>query len=374
MDRRTFISSGLALSSYFAIGDLRLLWAGVSGSASGPYLVVANSDQKVTYAQDEKKKTSVDVPGEIVFYNLATGETESYPVSVYAHVFEQHPAKPSVFAGTVKWTTSGVVFDRRTKSTIRFEAPAGNRFFGHVSFSEDGERLYATINTDGAHRGALAVYSCDDWKLLRVIPLNGFRAHECARSGENEICIMQPKGSSSHETAAGNKAGRVTFFDTKQEKIIQEVRGAAGAAHICRLGGDNYVMSGGNTSTSSVISSLNRTSGKVQSLFGAINSPAVAPIGEGLSVCAMSPTMAAITIENRQTLVIWDLANNRTHWTKLEKNIYGVVNYNGKLWVNNRGRMLVTVDNAALLADTTKYETRGPFGNGRHIRLVSRIS
>jgi hypothetical protein len=226
MDRRAFISSGLALSSYFAIGDLRLLWAGVSGSANGPYLVAANSKQGVPYSQDEKNKIATDIPGEIVFYNLATGEREAYPVPVYAHVFEQHPIVPSVFVGTVKWTTSGVAFDRRTKSATRFEAPAGYRFFGHVSFSDDGKRFYATINTDGVHQGALASYSCDDWKLLKVFPLKGLRAHECAKSGENEICIMQPHGLSSHKKKTSEKnasekntrvkAGRVTFFESKR--------------------------------------------------------------------------------------------------------------------------------------------------------------
>jgi hypothetical protein len=371
MDRRAFISSGLALSSYFAFGDLRLLWAGVSGGANGPYLVAAHSKDGMTYTQDLKKKTATDVPGEIVFYNLATGERESYPVPVYAHVFEQHPTQPSVFVGAVKWTASGVVFDRRTKSSTRFEAPAGYRFFGHVRFSEDGKRFYATINTEGKHRAALASYSCDDWKLLRVFPLTGVRAHECAQSGENEICIMQSHGL--NEKNMSTQSGQVTFFDTKQEKIVQEIRGPKGGSHIARLEGDNFLIGGGNELTLMVASSLNRTNGKMQSLFGSANSPFTSVRGEALSLCPIAPSMAALTLENLETLVIWDLANNRSHWTKLKKNTFGVVNYDGKLWVNNPNGSLMTVDSAALLKDAAKYEVRGDFANGRHTRLVSRL-
>lgn len=122
------------------------------------------------------------------------------PLAGRGHAAAAHPTKPMAVAFARRPGTFAVVLDCSTgRETAQLSAPQGRHFYGHGTFSGDGDLLFTTENDYDAARGVVGVWDVQaGFQRIDEFPSGGVGPHDVKLLPENRGLIVANGGIETH--------------------------------------------------------------------------------------------------------------------------------------------------------------------------------
>lgn len=129
------------------------------------------------------------------------------PLPNRGHAAAAHPIRPEAVAFARRPGTFAIVLDCMTgavKTTL--ESPEGRHFFGHGTFSADGQWLYTTENDYDAARGVVGVWDVNaGYVRVEEYDSGGIGPHDIKRLPGTDVLVVANGGIETHPDAGRAK-------------------------------------------------------------------------------------------------------------------------------------------------------------------------
>ncbi|MDG1470106.1 MAG: DUF1513 domain-containing protein [Ascidiaceihabitans sp.] len=129
------------------------------------------------------------------------------PLPGRGHAAAAHPNRPEAVAFARRPGTFAIVFDCIThKSKAILTAPEGRHFYGHGTFSKDGDWLYTTENDYEAGQGRIGVWDVQaDYARVAEFPSGGIGPHDIKRLPDSDTLVVANGGIDTHPDSGRTK-------------------------------------------------------------------------------------------------------------------------------------------------------------------------
>lgn len=123
------------------------------------------------------------------------------------HAAAAHPALPEAVAFARRPGTYAIVLDcRNGQTTARLEAPAGRHFYGHGTFSENGDLLFTTENDFEAAAGLVGVWDVrNHYGRIGEFSSGGIGPHDIKLMPGGETLVVANGGIETHPETGRTK-------------------------------------------------------------------------------------------------------------------------------------------------------------------------
>ena len=133
--------------------------------------------------------------------------TFEIPLPARGHAAAAHPTRPEAVAFARRPGTFAVVIDCITGATkAKLSAPSGRHFYGHGTFSKDGDWLYTTENDYEAGQGRIGVWDVRaGYTRAAEFTSGGTGPHDIKRLPDSEILVIANGGIETHPDTGRTK-------------------------------------------------------------------------------------------------------------------------------------------------------------------------
>ena len=123
------------------------------------------------------------------------------------HAAAAHPTTPEAVAFARRPGTYAIVLDCRTGQTkARLEAPVGRHFYGHGTFSADGDLLFTTENDYEAEAGIIGIWDVqDDYLRIGEFSSGGIGPHDIELMPDGKTLVVANGGIETHPETGRSK-------------------------------------------------------------------------------------------------------------------------------------------------------------------------
>ena len=146
----------------------------------------------------------LDRQGEITFER---------PLPARGHAAAAHPTRPEAVAFARRPGTYAMVLDCAT-GTVRaqLEAPAGRHFYGHGTFSAEGDVLFTTENDYDAARGVVGIWDArQGYRRIGEFRSGGVGPHDIKRLPDGRTLVVANGGIETHPETGRSKLNLPTM-------------------------------------------------------------------------------------------------------------------------------------------------------------------
>ncbi|MYA88952.1 MAG: DUF1513 domain-containing protein [Boseongicola sp. SB0662_bin_57] len=153
------------------------------------------------------------------------------PLPARGHAAAAHPMLAEAVAFARRPGTFAVVIDCVSgREKARLHAPAGRHFYGHGTYSADGDLLFTTENDFGAARGVIGVWDPrDGYARLDELPSGGTGPHDIKLMPDGKTLVVANGGIETHPETGRLKLNIPTMrpnlsylsFDGRVEEKIE---------------------------------------------------------------------------------------------------------------------------------------------------------
>ncbi|HEY0840253.1 MAG TPA: DUF1513 domain-containing protein [Vulgatibacter sp.] len=229
----------------------------------------------------------------------------------FGHGFARHPTQPDRAIVFEKRGPGCCEIDLKQRRMVRkIPAPPGCSFYGHGTFSKDGETLFVAETELKSYDGRIAILDGKTLEEIGTFPTYGSSPHDCMLVGNGAALAVTNGGS-----AAVDSPGSVAFVEVKTGKLLEKLpvpdqRLNAGHVAISEKG-DVVAISAPRDGLP-----LEEAGGvsirPAKGSFATMGQPAAVTKGlrgEALSVAVHDQRrLAAVTHPDANLVTIWDLA------------------------------------------------------------------
>lgn len=129
------------------------------------------------------------------------------PLPGRGHAAAAHPARPEAVAFARRPGTFALVIDCITGDVkARLHAPAGRHFYGHGTFSQDGNWLYTTENDFEAGGGLIGVWDvAEGYTRVAEYSSGGIGPHDIKRLPGGDVLVVANGGIDTHPDTGRTK-------------------------------------------------------------------------------------------------------------------------------------------------------------------------
>ena len=129
------------------------------------------------------------------------------PLPERGHAATAHPTRPEAVAFARRPGTFAIVIDCMSgTSKARLTAPQGRHFYGHGTFSQDGNWLFTTENDYEAGQGRIGVWDVvAGYKRTAEFPSGGIGSHDIKRLPDTDILVVANGGIDTHPDTGRTK-------------------------------------------------------------------------------------------------------------------------------------------------------------------------
>jgi hypothetical protein len=133
--------------------------------------------------------------------------TFELPLPTRGHAAAAHPIRPEAVAFARRPGTYAIVLDCLTGlQKAQLDAPVGRHFYGHGTFSADGQLLFTTENDFEAGRGIVGIWdTCQHYKRIGEFASGGIGPHEIKVMPEGDILVVANGGIETHPETGRTK-------------------------------------------------------------------------------------------------------------------------------------------------------------------------
>ncbi|KIC41861.1 twin-arginine translocation pathway signal [Ruegeria sp. ANG-R] len=136
----------------------------------------------------------------------------SIPLPARGHAAAAHPFKAQAVAFARRPGTFAIVFDCASGTVIkRLEAPKGRHFYGHGTFSANGDRFFTTENDYEAAEGVIGVWDAVNYIRLGEFPSGGVGPHDMRLMPDGETLVIANGGIETHPETGRTKLNLPTM-------------------------------------------------------------------------------------------------------------------------------------------------------------------
>lgn len=135
------------------------------------------------------------------------------PLPTRGHAAAAHPRRPEAVAFARRPGTYALVLDCLTGRPVALlDAAPGRHFYGHGTFSADGDRLYTTENDYEAARGVIGIWDADaGYARIGEIASGGTGPHDLTRLPGKDILVVANGGIETHPESGRAKLNLPTM-------------------------------------------------------------------------------------------------------------------------------------------------------------------
>lgn len=135
------------------------------------------------------------------------------------HGVHAHPHTPHRLALFEKKGPGACEYDLHTQQVIRpIPVAANRRFYGHGSYTADGEHLLSTEASVDTLDGAIGIREASSLRELGTFPSYGKAPHECQLIDEGRTLVVTNGGG-----PLGGDAPCVTYIDVASQRLLERV-------------------------------------------------------------------------------------------------------------------------------------------------------
>ncbi|WP_204115569.1 DUF1513 domain-containing protein [Shimia biformata] len=140
--------------------------------------------------------------GDHVLVGLRPDLSEAFriPLPTRGHAAAAHPNRPEAVGFARRPGTFALVIDCRSgQVAARMDAPTGRHFYGHGTFSRDGDLLFTTENDYEAARGVIGVWDVTrGYQRIAEFSSGGVGPHEMVLMPDGETLVIANGGIETH--------------------------------------------------------------------------------------------------------------------------------------------------------------------------------
>lgn len=159
--------------------------------------------------------------------NLPAGETTGFR----GHGASQNPTEPhKVVLFARRPGTEGVEVDLRTGAILqRFKAQSGRHFFGHGTFSHDGQKLYTTESNLETDQGVIGIRDAKTFEWLGEFASHGIGPHDIHLMPDQQTLVVANGGILTRPETGRKKLNletmspSLTYLNAQTGKLVEQV-------------------------------------------------------------------------------------------------------------------------------------------------------
>ena len=123
-----------------------------------------------------------------------------FPLPGRGHAAAAHPRRPESVVFARRPGTFAIVFDCRSgRPRFRLETPDGRHFYGHGTYSADGELLFTTENDYSSARGVIGVWDASGgYVRVGELPSGGIGPHDMDLMPDGRSLVVANGGIETH--------------------------------------------------------------------------------------------------------------------------------------------------------------------------------
>lgn len=190
--RRDFLK--LSASSLAVVAGSPLVWSRrpvFAADKGREFLMFCDSDA----IPGDLPNTPTADSGTVKGLDVASGESFAIDVPFFGHTVTQNPVRPHQVVSVEKWGSRGALIDIQSHTILETAAALDQHtFFGHSSFTPDGELLIASEDTYEKDNGKLSVRDARSLKIVRTLSGYGAHPHECRLLKDGTTILIANQG------------------------------------------------------------------------------------------------------------------------------------------------------------------------------------
>lgn len=226
LSRRNFLKLSAASAAYWALFRNAVatdLFAGEADAGLREYLLLADSEVDVV------ANSGISHPGTIKILDVQAGETASIDLPLFGHIVNQNPKHLTQAVTFEKWGSQGALIDIKDQKILSLiDAKTNAIFFGHSTFSPDGNILVCTEQDKDGTKGTLVLREMSNFKIVGELPSYGRSPHECRSFDGGKTIVVA-------NTGAGQETANVSWVDYQSGKLLRKVAFPANRALFSHL-------------------------------------------------------------------------------------------------------------------------------------------